>query len=93
MIRVSPLSAALFAAAALSSAMGPATDTPDGDRPARTTTQEDTSGRLLSLPNPKKCGRRPIHFWHDGHAYFYSGNERRHEGDKVGMVLNCSKPS
>jgi len=47
------------------------------------TTTEDTSGRLLSLPNAEKCANRPKHFEHDGHWYFYSGNVTEHADAKV----------
>merc|ERR1712180_544721 len=42
-------------------------------RPEATT--EDTSGRLLSLPDPVKCQQRPKHFEHGGHSYWFSGDE------------------
>merc|ERR1712186_21358 len=42
-------------------------------RPEATT--EDTSGRLLSLPDPEKCANRPKHFEHGGHYYWFSGDE------------------
>jgi hypothetical protein len=35
-------------------------------------TTEDTTGRLLKLPVPKKCAERPVHFTHGNHSYFYS---------------------
>merc|ERR1712168_1012067 len=50
-------------------------------RPEATT--EDTSGRLLSLPEPEKCANRPKHFMHGGHHYFFSGDEENFTDHKV----------
>merc|ERR1712203_1357194 len=49
-------------------------------RPEATT--EDTSGRLLSLPDPVKCAQRPKHFEHGGHSWF-SGDEENFTDHKV----------
>merc|ERR1711887_408436 len=46
-------------------------------RPEATT--EDTSGRLLSLPDPVKCAQRPKHFEHGGHSYWFSGEDGPHK--------------
>merc|ERR1712203_191387 len=50
-------------------------------RPEATT--EDTSGRLLSLPDPVKCAQRPKHFEHGGHSYWFSGDEDNFTDHKV----------
>merc|ERR1711962_760874 len=50
-------------------------------RPEATT--EDTSGRLLSLPDPVKCQQRPKHFEHGGHSYWFSGDEDNFTDHKV----------
>jgi len=50
-------------------------------RPEATT--EDTSGRLLSLPDPEKCANRPKHFELGGHHYFFSGKEDNYTDSKV----------
>jgi len=50
-------------------------------RPEATT--EDTSGRLLSLPDPVKCANRPKHFEHGGHHYWFSGDEDNFTDHKV----------
>merc|ERR1712080_396979 len=50
-------------------------------RPEATT--EDTSGRLLSLPDPDKCAQRPKHFEHGGHSYWFSGDEENFTDRKV----------
>merc|ERR1712203_1236874 len=50
-------------------------------RPEATT--EDTSGRLLSLPDPVKCAQRPKHFEHGGHSYWFSGDEENFTDHKV----------
>merc|ERR1712055_18934 len=50
-------------------------------RPEATT--EDTSGRLLSLPDPVKCSQRPKHFEHGGHHYWSSGDEENFTDHKV----------
>jgi len=50
-------------------------------RPEATT--EDTSGRLLSLPDPEKCAKRPKHFEHGGHHYWFSGDEENFTDHKV----------
>eukprot|EP00091_Calanus_sinicus_P023469 TRINITY_DN7943_c0_g1_i1.p1 TRINITY_DN7943_c0_g1~~TRINITY_DN7943_c0_g1_i1.p1 ORF type:complete len:254 (+),score=12.30 TRINITY_DN7943_c0_g1_i1:115-876(+) len=50
-------------------------------RPEATT--EDTSGRLLTLPDPVKCENRPKHFEHDGHHYWFSGKEENFTDHKV----------
>merc|ERR1719220_1633136 len=50
-------------------------------RPEATT--EDTSGRLLTLPDPEKCAQRPKHFEHGGHHYWFSGDEENFTDHKV----------
>lgn len=55
--------------------------------PAESTT-EDTSKKVLTLPNPTLCKSRPKHFEIDGHGYFYSGDEKTHEEDKLNW-LEC----
>jgi len=50
-------------------------------RPEATT--EDTSGRLLTLPDPEKCAKRPKHFEHGGHHYWFSGDEENFTDHKV----------
>jgi len=50
------------------------------------TTTEDTSGRLLSLPNSEKCAERPVHFSLNNHSYFYSGNESQYQDSKVNWL-------
>jgi len=50
-------------------------------RPEATT--EDTTGRLLTLPDPEKCANRPKHFEHGGHYYWFSGDEENFTDHKV----------
>ncbi|TRY66917.1 hypothetical protein TCAL_04358 [Tigriopus californicus] len=54
--------------------------------PTPEATTEDTSGRLLSLPVAEKCAKRPVHFTHDGHNYFYSGNETEFKDMKLNWL-------
>merc|ERR1712008_12004 len=44
---------------------------------------EDTSNRILSLPNEEMCMKRPITFTYNDHGYFYSGDVEAHAEDKV----------
>lgn len=56
---------------------------PPTTTPRPETTTEDTTNRILSLPDEEKCARRPITFTYDGHGYFYSGDVEAHADDKV----------
>jgi len=51
-------------------------------RPEASTT-ENTTGRLLSLPDPVKCANRPKHFEHGGHHYWFSGDHENFTDAKV----------
>jgi hypothetical protein len=56
---------------------------PPTTTPKPETTTEDTSNRILSLPDEEKCMKRPITFTYNDHGYFYSGDVEAHAEDKV----------
>ncbi|XP_040565861.1 uncharacterized protein slf isoform X1 [Lepeophtheirus salmonis] len=55
------------------------------------TTTEDTSKKLLVLPEADKCVNRPKHFELDGHWYFYSGDTEEHKDDKVNWLISRNR--